>query len=166
MGREVRRVPPHWEHPKRYDGRYQPLLDASYDARIEEWIAERALWKRGEHPDQRECPDDAAGKSYEQWAGDAPQSRDFVPYRPEEATWFQAYETVSEGTPISPPFPTAEALADWLATNKDFWGQGPRTRESAEAFVKMGWAPSFIISSRGLQQGIDAAGDLKPGAPQ
>ena len=164
MGREVRKVPPHWEHPKRGSGRYHPLFDQSYEMRIEEWITERALWKRGEHPDQQAYPDEVKGKSYEAWNSDAPQSSDYIPYTEAEATWFQAYETVSEGTPISPPFATEAELVDWLVTNKDYWNQGPRTRANAEAFVKMGWAPSFIIGPHGFQQGIDAAGDLKPRA--
>jgi hypothetical protein len=33
-----------------------------------------------------------------------------------EATWFQAWETVTEGTPVTPPFATTDELVDYLAT--------------------------------------------------
>ena len=31
MGRKIRRVPPHWEHPKDKNGNYIPLHDQSFD---------------------------------------------------------------------------------------------------------------------------------------
>jgi len=67
-------------------------------------------------------------------------------------TWFQAYETVSEGTPVTPPFATQEELIDYLATRGDFWdqhrGEGPWPRENARKFVLgSGWAPSMIVTT-------------------
>ena len=39
-----------------------------------------------------------------------------MPVWPEaERTHWQLYETTTAGTPLSPPMPTAEALAGWLA---------------------------------------------------
>lgn len=39
-----------------------------------------------------------------------------MPHWPEaERTHWQLYETTSAGTPLSPPCPSAEALAKWLA---------------------------------------------------
>ena len=56
-----------------------------------------------------------------------------------EATWFQAWETVTEGTPVTPPFATTDELVDYLVTRGDFWdqerGDGPWDRKSAEEFV-------------------------------
>ena len=44
-----------------------------------------------------------------------PGPEDFMPEFAEgTATHFRMYESVSEGTPISPPFETAEKLASWL----------------------------------------------------
>ena len=72
--------------------------------------------------------------------------------RPADA--YQVYETVSEGTPVTPVFETAEALVDYLVEHGDFWHQddvarGSRrrrpTREQAEAFVREGSVPLLIV---------------------
>lgn len=47
------------------------------------------------------------------------------------------YETVSEGTPITPIFPTAEDLIDHLATVGTTWG-GPMRRAAAETLARQG----------------------------
>jgi hypothetical protein len=61
---------------------------------------------------------------------------------------WQVWETVSEGSPITPVFPTAEALVDHLATVGTLWdqrgGDGPWRRSAAESFVSSGWAPSMV----------------------
>lgn len=31
MGREIRRVPKNWKHPRLEDGRYQPMFDQNYE---------------------------------------------------------------------------------------------------------------------------------------
>ena len=31
MGREIRKVPPNWEHPKKADGTYHPMYDEYFD---------------------------------------------------------------------------------------------------------------------------------------
>lgn len=53
-------------------------------------------------------------------------------------TAYQVYENVSEGTPVSPDFPTLEALNAWLTKQ----GLSP---EQAQAFVEDGHAPSFVV---------------------
>ena len=83
---------------------------------------------------------------------------------------WQVWETVSEGSPITPVFPTAEELVDYLATKGTTWDQkpsafggdrGPWRREAAESFVKSGFAMSFttIVGEDGkgllLQGGRD-----------
>jgi hypothetical protein len=66
-------------------------------------------------------------------------------------TWFQVYETVSEGTPVTPPFATKEELVDYLVANGDFWdqhrGDGGWSRENAEAFVGAGFAMSLVVNT-------------------
>lgn len=74
---------------------------------------------------------------------------------------WQLWETVSEGSPISPVFPTAEGLADWLTTPAAEWGAGKPFGdvESALRFVKAGWAPSFVYASEtGVIEGAEFAG--------
>lgn len=89
-----------------------------------------------------EGTDPASRAAYEAWAKTEPPSGD----------GWQMWETVSEGSPVSPVFATAEALADWLVTE----GYSP---QAARAFVSDGWAPSFVgVPGVGLWDGIRAAG--------
>ena len=71
---------------------------------------------------------------------------------------WQVWETVSEGAPITPVFPTAEALIDWLVLEgchsdpERTWERfvewnPPLRRSAAEAFVTAGWAPSMIVEA-------------------
>lgn len=171
-------VAPNWEHPQKekYNYRfqinemvYQPMFDRSFSDAIDEWMAEYALWKQGNHPDQlsgaaKECND------FTEWHGNPPQSQYYRPnWKPEEMTWFQVYETVSEGTPVTPPFATREELVEYLVENGDFWDQKrrkegctvmdcrPWAREAAERFVfGTGWAPSFVVVDGKIVSGVDA----------
>ena len=38
MGREIRRVPKGWEHPRDEGGKYIPMFDQSYDDAAKEWL--------------------------------------------------------------------------------------------------------------------------------
>ena len=156
MGREIRRVPADWEHPAytadnapRQDcvGDEIPLYDNDYESVSEEWLADLSLWTCGEHPSQ---PSKYARYF---WEYDAPPGEDSYRKRKwtvEEATHFQVYETVSEGTPITPAFATKAELIDHLVLHGDEWdqsrGSGGWLREHAEQFVESGWAPSMMIT--------------------
>ncbi len=165
MGRELRRVIPNWVHPKK-DGyeRLQPILDSSYIEEMDGWIENHNLWQAGNHPDQigengSEC------KYFAEWEGGPPDVEYYRPnWEDQEMTWYQVYETVSEGTPVSPPFETQQELIDYLVENGDFWDQSrrkdiqngrgfagiscdPWSKEAAERFVMgSGWAPSMIAT--------------------
>ena len=105
MGREIRRVPANWEHPrrkcdhspwaggcdqaKRNGGKcYQPLYDRDYESEVAEWVENHNLWLRGEHPDQK----DGSGsecKYYAEWNGNAPDVEYYHPkWAEDEATWY------------------------------------------------------------------------------
>ncbi len=141
MGREIRMVPPNWEHPKNDHGKIQPMHDEDYETAARKWKDGYALWEKGEHPSQ---------KKYEYWeyAG-TPDPEICRPKFTEDPTWFQMYETVSEGTPVSPPFETKAELVDYLVENGDFWdqkrGDGGWKRENAESFVESGFAFTGLI---------------------
>ena len=141
MGREIRKVPPNWDHPKKegYDDRLQPMYDRDYTTARKEWLDGLAAHKPEEHD----------GADFWEWEGGPPERAYYRLYSDEEATWFQLWETVSEGTPVSPPFATKEELAAYLAVNGDFWdqkrGNGGWGIERARAFVDDGWAPSGAI---------------------
>jgi hypothetical protein len=88
---------------------------------------------------------------------DQAASEAWVVTEPPAGEGWQMWETVSEGSPITPVFSSAEALVEYLVA-KGTTGDPPYRRSAAEAFVKEGWAPSFITTGDGqvLQGGLDA----------
>jgi len=164
MGREIRRVPPDWNHPRQQckhspwaggcdDAKahgvmcFVPLYDNDYHTAAREWIEGFDLWRKGEHPSQMEsCP--------YFWEYDSPPEEENYRDRawtPEEATAYQVYETVSEGTPVSPVCKTLDALIAWLIS------QG-HSEHAAREFAKTGWAPSMVMHR--TDAGITTAMDI------
>lgn len=147
MGREIRKVPKNWDHPKseRYPERYQPLLDIYYPDASKKWMDNAVLWSKGIHPNQVDYCD-------YYWEYESVPDHEYCRnYKDEDAVWFQVYETVSEGTPVTPPFETEAELVDYLVENGDFWdqrrGDGPWSMENAESFIGVGFALSAVISN-------------------
>jgi len=96
MSREVRKVPPSWEHPRDERGMYIPLYDSAI------WF----FFSRDPHLEM-------------------PSKDKFMPYwRSGVATHYMMFETIDEGTPMSPAFETAEELASWLTDNGANWSGG------------------------------------------
>jgi hypothetical protein len=168
MGREVRMVPANWEHPARdpscdpyRHGGYQPMHDQTFAEAAAEWKASFAKWEAGERPSY--YTDDGSGTEFWEYEGEPPNRFYYRPWADDEAVWFQVWETVTEGTPVSPPFATEGELIDYLAANGDFWdqkrclepssvalwnmefGKSGWGREAAERFVKGKWAPSMVV---------------------
>lgn len=92
-------------------------------------------------------PNAEAKAAYEAWERTNPPAGD----------GYQIWETVSEGSPISPVFSTPEDLARHMAGTK--WGADRGT--SYDTWLKFirgpGWAPSGVLSSAGYQNGVEAA---------
>ena len=137
MGREVRRVPPNWQHPTGDNGEYLSLLE-DYEEHRDEWLAGFEAHSSSEN----------GGKDYWHWefGGMPPDPDDYVHYGGVEPTWFQVYETLSEGSPVSPPFETEEELINHLAEHGDDTDLKGWGKEAATKFVKNRWAPSFVLS--------------------
>lgn len=169
MGREIRRVPPNWEHPRWTEedarrceliGQLRPCDDIDYPTACAKWKEQFAEWEN-KGPIRRM-------KDGTLWKGEfwesypTPDEDTCRPVFTEEPTWWQVYETVSEGTPISPAFATKEELIEYLVENGDEWAQrrgtSPPSRAAVEAFVEGGWAPSMLVNTeRGvIAEGIDA----------
>lgn len=71
---------------------------------------------------------------------------------------YQMWETVSEGSPISPVFATPEELASWLAENRAGTVDEGMSAETWLKFIKeTGWAPSFVSGPEGFQDGVRAS---------
>ena len=180
MGREIRKVPSNWEHPKQekpnyrtgqMEESYRPLYNRPYIQALTEWLKEHESWERGEHEGLTKYGHTKAEfPHYANYGGNAP---DVEYYRPDwpanEMTWWQVYETVSEGTPVTPPFANREELVEYLVENGDFWDQRrrkegrssmpcePWSRRNAEAFVMgSGWAPSMVIDGGKVMSGVEA----------
>lgn len=135
MGREVRRVPASWIHPKDASGNYIPMYERNpYNAsEIEEGLADGWL--------------DATKPNY---------GMDVMPDWPEsERTHYQMYEDTTEGTPISPVMESPEALARWLADNNASAFAGMTASYEAWLTVCRGaGAPSAIMVGGVLRPGV------------
>jgi hypothetical protein len=166
MGREVRRVPKDWQHPKTreynvlkhcYEERYHPMFDEPFAPKMREWFAEWEAWERGEKPAE------AVSETYVEYAGGPPRPEYYRPDWPEESrTHLMMYEDTSEGTPISPAFETPEELARWLVDNNaSAFGNSTASYESWLRVAKGGYAPSAVMTIHGdgtgtMQSGVDA----------
>lgn len=178
MGREIRRVIPRWEAPLRSGGVPQPMFDRAFAPAMREWIAEWEAWERGERPSY--CTNESENMQYWEWEGGPPRPEYYRPdWKPEEMTWFQVYETVSEGTPVTPAFATREELVEYLVANGDFWDQKHRAeggsfmrctpwpRKEAEHFVfGSGWAPSLIIDGGRVMRGVEGVAARRAEPPK
>lgn len=141
MGREIRRVPKDWQHPKDAKGRYIPMHKKfSYTPEeVEEGLQDG--WLKGEPPHY---------------------GMDIMPQWPDaERTHLMMYEDTSEGTPISPAFETPEELARWLADNgASAMGSSTASYEQWLAMCRQGWAPSMVFDRQhGLRSGVEFAAE-------
>jgi len=120
MGREVRRVPPDWDHEKYSD---QPLGDR-FGKELDDWLKGYFEWQKGYRYSrlvEKWIPIEEEYKQYPytDFAGERPNVTDYMPdWNESERTHYQAYENVTEGTPISPVFATEEEMIDWLVENE------------------------------------------------
>lgn len=151
MSREIRKVPKGWQHPKNERG-YQPVNDEYYLDALSQWITNHNLWLKGEHPDQLNAlyrTNDY--KFYAEWGGNAPEVEYYrtANWTPEEASCFQYYEIVSEGTPLSPVFDNLIELENWLVDHEG------HSRDAAKEFCTRGYAPSMVIFKGEIKNGVD-----------
>jgi hypothetical protein len=121
---------------------------------INNWIVIKAECKRLGVPETcAHC--DGEG---ELWSSpEAKQAyEDWQPTPPPEGEGYQIWETVSEGSPISPVFSTPEDLARHMATTS--WGADEGT--SVEQWLRFingpGWAPSMVMHDGVMETGVQA----------
>lgn len=158
-----------WEHPKeeKFDiftrqttSHYQPMYDEDAETAWSEWLTEFEEFKKEElaevaqkYPDEYSV--DTPYRAFCEYNGRPPNPKYYRPkWAEDEPMGYAVYETVSEGTPVTPAFATKEELIDYLAASGTYWDKGqPWPREAAERFVEMEWAPSFImkVSESGAQ---------------
>lgn len=109
-----------------------------------------------------ECSHCGGHGSVEAYPGQRDEAEAWVATGPPEGEGWQMWETVSEGSPVSPVFPDADALARWLTTAEGGQAAGPKrqpmTIEQARGFVGAGWAPTGIMNAGGQHDGADYVG--------
>lgn len=144
MGRKVKRVPLGFDWP---------IGKIWYGYRINSCL---------EGEDGMTCDDCRAfakAKGLKMTSHDCPV---FECLEPPKGEGWQMWETVSEGSPISPVLETPELLAKWLAENKaSSFGKSIATEEQWLAMIKgPGWAMSAVLDSKGFHSGVEDIGDL------
>lgn len=91
----------------------------------------------------------------------AEEMEKFMP--PGPRVYFVMYETYTEGTPISPPFESAEGLARWLAdTGASAFGDMTASYEAWLATIRKGYSVGFSIAPGGkMVSGVEHNADLE-----
>lgn len=181
MSTELRRVPPNWEHPtdhktSNYESSiayqaprfksWRPLLDEDWAHAARRWWLRRIGFaiKRGLLYPLAVLgiigPDWSIAEGWDK--DDTPP--DYFRHRPRwkrgEATHYQLYETVSEGTPISPVCSSIDQLIEWCASqSREVWvGTATMSRDQwVRFFAQGGYSPSGIFTpATGFVPGIVA----------
>lgn len=161
MGRQLRRVPAGWEHPCNAYGNYIPL-HVNFGAAHARWLDRKKKWDSGLRPvpnhntshvvnydwipvdEWERLRGNSGSYPVEDYFGLEPKAENYVPdWDDADRTCFQFYESTTEGTPISPVFPTMDELCEWLAENETLWGGKYGTKEEwLEAFrTCVDWQP-------------------------
>ena len=104
------------------------------------------------------CDGHAGLEAYE---GQRAEAEAWERTEPPTGDGYQLWETVSEGSPITPVFAAAEELAHWMTEH--CWGSQTNKMASsfdvAMRFIDAGWAPTGISSpGRGYEDGVEAVG--------
>lgn len=139
MGRELRPVTLDWEHP---------CAGGTYSDGSPRYIPLHSREDLLHHIEY--------SQKYPEDYPDGIDPDDYMPEIPEGTPYgWQMYETVSEGSPISPIFKTKDELADWLASPAA--GREQVSPAAARAFVADGWAPSFVSMGGNFMSGVEAS---------
>lgn len=98
----------------------------------------------------------------EAYPGQRDEAENWEPTEPPEGEGWQLWETVTEGSPISPVFPTGQALARWLTTPDGAAqcniGTPPMPYDVALAFVMEGHCFTLYTNEDGVHDGPQFVG--------
>lgn len=103
------------------------------------------------------CPTCKGHASLEKYEGQRAEAEAWEPTDPPKGDGWQLWETVSEGSPVSPVCATADELAAWMSDPErgDRWVP----QEAARKFIDAGWAPTGVLTpGRGYASGVEAIG--------
>lgn len=103
--------------------------------------------------------------SLEKYEGQRAEAEAWEPTEPPTGDGWQLWETVSEGSPISPVFTSPKELAYWMSSPAYTWGavKSDSDRPAYETALRFiqgdGWAPSFAASAQtGVVSGVEWVG--------
>jgi hypothetical protein len=125
---------------------------------LNQWYCTKARCKAAGWPTQ--CP--ACRGSCSVWDSiqNKRKANRWKPKEPPKGDGYQLWETVSEGSPISPVFAEPSELAEWLATSPDYtWRKNDEGTTAAQWLTFImgpGWAPSMIMKDGHLSSGVQA----------
>lgn len=113
------------------------------------------------HGKSSECPNCNGSGSVWQTTEDQKKSEEWIKEEPPCGEGWQIWETVSEGSPISPVFETPEELAKHMENTR--WGadEGTSYDRWLAFIVGPGWAPSGVISDGVVLTGVQALAVLE-----
>jgi hypothetical protein len=147
-------------------GDYIPLCDNDIQSAYQEWQENLDKWLLGTHEEQVERRYDfydytPTYAAFVEWKGRSPdpERHRTRKWSMEEATAYQIYETVTEGTPVSPVFPDAAAMIAWLI-------QQGHSEQSAREFLHYGSVPSGAVVNGSFATDIDVLDLLSRGKEQ
>ncbi|MFI1889827.1 hypothetical protein [Streptomyces jumonjinensis] len=104
------------------------------------------------------CPACHGHASTEKYPGQRADYEAWEPTDPPTGDGWQLWETVSEGSPISPVLATADDLAAWMSHPDR--GRDWVPQETAAKFISAGWAPTgaFGPGTHGVVSGVEWTG--------
>lgn len=107
-----------------------------------------------------ESEDDLHAHLVAQHESEKPDPADYMPVFGDDGDlgWC-LYETVSEGTPVTPVFATAGELVEHLAAVGQDWDQTPMRREAAETLVRQGGSFGSMVAVGGTLYRSDVDAD-------
>jgi hypothetical protein len=133
-------------------GILSPFALTSSDA----YSAIRARCEKGGYSDRCSTCDGHGG--LEAYEGQRAEAEVWEQTEPPEGEGYQLWETVSEGSPITPGFANASGLAQYMTEH--CWGSQTNRMASSFAaamkFIEAGWAPSGVITTEhGVEDGVE-----------
>lgn len=130
------------------------LFGFGHDAINASIVVSARCEREGHNPICQTCDGHATVETY---PGQRADAEAWEPTDPPAGEGWQLWETVSEGSPISPVFATADELAVWMSDPErgDRWVP----QDVAAKFIADGWAPSFVASPQtGVVSGVEWTG--------
>ncbi|URP22295.1 hypothetical protein SEA_BIG4_262 [Microbacterium phage Big4] len=118
-----------------------------------EWVAMKLRAEK--YGIEMDCSYCAGKGSIEKFKGQRKAAKKWKPTKPPKGDAWQIWETVSEGSPVTPAFDTPEELAaHWAKASS-----GEAYENALKWIVGPGWAPSGIISGGQIKTAEDIISD-------